>query len=243
MVVCIVAVIALVAVTAGAMSYLRPWIWSTDSSKVYFHYDALVGTTTGPVTLNADLGAGSIIVRFEDNASLLYRVDVAMNNRTYQSDGPPTVAFASGVITVTCSAGVVNVTLGSGITYVLHAVVDSGSIGLNANDYASLKDVLLTVKAGTINVLMDSAIDFVGNCTWNLNVSAGTATVVVVAPIGLGMSFDGQVVTGTVDVQTSEWIHVGLHHYQTPGYATASQTVEISASVTTGTINAYLLRV
>jgi len=238
MVVCIFAVIVVGAIAVGALSfYGTNWFnWNTASTD--FHFDAEVGATTGTVTLDIDLTTGGVVITFVDNATLLYDIDIEVQNITLERDGDPSVTFAGNTIGLTYTAAGVNVTLGSGVNYTLDIETTTGGIDVELTDGAHVGDVTLTAETGGINLVMTDDVVLIGNATFDLDTTTGGVSIVADLPAGIGGSVEAAVGVGGVDITASGWVQITSNHYETTDYDTASQTLTVVIETTTGGISA-----
>jgi hypothetical protein len=238
MVVCIFAVIIGGAIAVGALSYYgTSWFnWSNVTTDFYF--DAEVGATTGTVILDIDLGTGAVEILFVDNASLLYDIELEVQNTTLERDGEPTVTFTGNTIGLDYTTAGVNITLGSGVNYTLDIDVATGGIDVHLVDGAHVGDVELTISTGGISLVMTDEVVLLGNATFDLDTTTGAVSVVVDVPSGVGGSVEGAVTTGGIDITAAGWIQITSNHYESSDYDTASQTLTVIIETTTGGITA-----
>lgn len=239
MVACIVAVIAVGALAVVGFTYLGNLDFNWNLTPVHFSYDESVGSTTGTVALDVDIATGGVQVKFEDNATLLYRIDFVMENRSYVQYGEPTVAFADNVITLQHEVGGANITLGTGINYTITVELATGGIAVILSE-GGVGNVSLTTGTGGIDLTILDDVTVVGNPTISLATTTGGVALVVDLPVGIGGSFDASTVTGGVNVLAPSWVEISSSHYETSDYETALQSVTITAHVTTGGIQATL---
>ncbi len=242
MVVCIIAVLAVGAITVGGLTYLGStgWWGNFNPAKTTFTFHADVGNTTGAVLLDVKLAAGGLTLQFVDNSSLLYRMSVVVQNSTLQQYGPPAVTFAGNKIALDYTAAGVNVTLGTGVRYAIHGNVTAGGISATLNHGARLANMSLTSSAGGITVVTTNQIVVTGNVPVDLHTTAGGISVNVGLPTGVGGSFDATVTAGGISVNAPSWTHVTQNHYETANYNSASDKVTITAATNSGGISANL---
>jgi hypothetical protein len=238
MVVCIFAVIIVGAIAVGALSfYGTNWLnWSTASTD--FHFDAEVGATTGTVTLDIDLAAGGVAITFVDDATLLYDIDIEVQNRTLERDGDPSVTFTSNTIGLDYTAAGVNITLGSGLNYTFDVDVATGGVDVELVDGAHVGDIAITAETGGITFGMTDDVVLIGNTTFDLDTTTGGITIVVDLPTGVGGSVECATTIGGVDITATGWTQITSSHYESSDYETASQTLTVIAEATTGGITA-----
>jgi hypothetical protein len=238
MVVCIFAVIIVGAIAVGALSFYGNSWFNWNLATTDFSFDAEVGATTGTVTLDIDLEAGGVSITFVDNASLLYDIDIEVQNTTLDRDGDPSVTFTSNTIGLDYTAAGVNITLGSGVNYTLDIVATTGGIDVELVDGAHVGDVTLTAETGGISLAMTDDVVLLGNATFNLDATTGGISVVVDLPTGIGGSVEAAVLTGVVEITATGWTQITSNHYESSDYDTASQTLTVVIETTTGGITA-----
>jgi hypothetical protein len=240
-VVCIFAVIIVGAIAVGALSFWGNSWFNWSSAETDFNFDAEVGVTTGTVTLDIDLDVGGVSITFVDNASLLYDVDITVQNTTLERDGAPTVTFTSNTIGIDYTAAGVNITLGSGVNYTLDIDTTTGGIAVVLVDGAHVGDVTLTTETGGISLTMTDDVVLLGNATFDLDATTGGISVVVDVPTGIGGSVECATSIGSVDVTALGWTEITSNHYETSDYNTASQTLTVVLETTTGGITATFM--
>ncbi|MFX1559344.1 MAG: hypothetical protein ACFFBL_02035 [Promethearchaeota archaeon] len=238
MVVCIFAVIIVGAIAVGALSfYGANWFnWNTASTD--FHFDAEVGATTGTVTLDIDLDVGGVTITFVDDATLLYNIDMEVQNNTLQRDGNPSVTFTSNTIGLDYTAAGVNITLGSGLNYTFDVDVATGGVDVELVDGAHVGDLSIKSETGGISFVMTDDVVLIGNATFDLDATTGGIAIVVDLPTGVGGSVECATTVGSVQITASGWTQITSNHYETTDYDTASQTLTVVAEATTGGITA-----
>lgn len=237
-VVCIFAVIVVGAITVGALSFWGNSWFNWSSAETDFSFDAEVGATTGTVTLDIDLDLGGVSIIFVDNASLLYDVEITVQNTTLETDGDPTVTFTSNTIGIDYTAAGVNITLGSGVNYTLDVDTTTGGIAVALADGAHVGDVSLTAEVGAISLTMTDEVVLLGNATFDLDATTGGISVIVDVPSGIGGSVECAAGVGSVDITALGWTEITSNHYETSDYNTASQTLTFVIETTTGGITA-----
>ncbi|MHA2395813.1 MAG: hypothetical protein ACXAC0_03850 [Candidatus Thorarchaeota archaeon] len=237
-VVCIFAVIVVGAIAVGALSFYGNSWFNWNPATTDFNFDAEVGATTGTVTLDIDLTTGGVAITFVDNASLLYDIDIEVQNTTLEKDGDPTVTFTSNTIGLVYTAAGVNITLGSGVNYTLDIDTTTGGIAVELVDGAHVGDVSLTAETGGISLAMTDDVVLLGNATFDLDATTGGITVVVDLPTGVGGSVEAAVGLGGVDITATGWTQITSNHYESSDYDTASQTLTVVIETTTGGVSA-----
>jgi hypothetical protein len=242
MVVCILGVIIVGAVVVGAFSFFGPttWGWFFGDDTVYYHFDSTVDGTTGTVNLYVDVTTGAVNIDFEDNATLLYRIDVGVSNRTVQELGAPTVTFSASTITFDYTTSAVNVTLGSGVNYTLDVTTDTGAVDCDVIQGTHIGDVTITTGTGAIDFFMSSGVAVIGSPDFSFETTTGAIDLNVVLPSGIGGSIEAAVGTGSVDIDAPGWTEITSNHFESSDYDTASQTVTVVVQTDTGAVDAHI---
>ncbi len=238
MVACIFAVIIIGAIAVGALSYFGTSWFNWSSAKTDFSFDAEVGATTDTVTLDINLDVGSVSITFVDDATLLYEIDIEVQNTTLERDGAPSVTFTSNTIGLDYTAAGVNITLGSGVNYTLDVITSTGSIDVTLVDGAHVGDISLSTTTGGIDLVMADSAILIGNATFDLSAGTGGVTVVVDLPTGIGGSVECATGTGSVSITAAGWTQITSNHYETSNYDTASQTLTVIIETNVGGISA-----
>lgn len=240
LVICIFAVLVIGAVSIGLISYYgtNTWNWNTNPATTDFSFEAETGAINETVTLDLDLGAGGILIVFTDNESLLYNIDIRVDNTTLDRDGEPTVTFASNTISLDYTAGGVNITLGSGVNYTINVNVAAGGVAVVLDENAHVGDITIVATTGGISLEMTDDTVLMGNATFDLETTTGGIDLTVDYPTGVGGSIECAVTVGGVDITAPGWTMITSSHYETSDYSTAAQTLTIVAQTTTGGIDA-----
>jgi hypothetical protein len=242
MVVCILGVLIVGAVVVGAFSFFGPttfgWFFGDDT--VYYHFDRTVDGTTGTVNLDVDVTTGAVNIDFEDNTTLLYRIDVGASNRTVQEIGAPTITFSANTVTFEYTTSAVNITLGSGVNYTLDVTTETGAIDCDVIQGAHIGDVTLTTDTGAVDFFMGSGVVIVGSPDFNFETTTGAIDLNIVLPLGIGGSIEAAAGTGSVDIDAPGWTEITSIHYESTDYDTASQTVTVVAQSGTGAVEAHI---
>ncbi|MFX1482209.1 MAG: hypothetical protein ACFFCP_03365 [Promethearchaeota archaeon] len=240
MVVCVFAVLIVGAIVVGAISYYGTTNWNWNPVTTDYSFQADVGATTGTVTLDINLDAGGVNVKFVDNASLLYDIGVEVDNTTIASDGEPTVTFASNTIALDYTNAGVNITLGSGVNYTIDIVANAGGVNVELGPGAHISDVSIQVTAGGIDFVMAEDVVLVGNSTFDFESTTGGISLIVDLPPSTGGSIECAAGVGGVHITAVGWTEITSAHYETTDYDTASQTLTILAETNIGGITAVL---
>ena len=242
MVVCVVLVIAIGGILVGLMAFYSPlpggWNWSDATTD--FSFDDTLGSTTGTVELDLDISVGGVKITFENDSNLLYRIDMTVPNNTVTEHGDPVVTFSSNTITLNYPVAGVNVTLGSGVNYTLDVKTSTGAIDLELTVGAHIGDVALNTSVGGISLVMTDDVVVNGAVEFNLHSGVGAINVVANLPTDVGGSLDASTSVGSINVIAPGWTESLFDHYETDDYDTASNTVTITVSTDTGSINATL---
>ena len=243
MVICILAVLIGGAAIVGILTSLGPsWGPGWPSQDLtYFDFDESVGSTTGTVKLDVDVGAATVNVKFEDNSELLYEIDIGVSNQTLTQHGDPTVTFSSNTITLNYPAAEVNITLGTGVVYELDLKSSAGTLSVVLSNGAQISDVSLEAGAGTISLIVLDDVTISGSPDFRLETSAGTISVTADLPTGIGGSVEASSTTGTVTITAPSWDEITPSHYESSDYDTASQRVTIVLITGAGSISATIL--
>jgi len=242
MVVCIFAVLVIGAISVGVISYYgnTTWNWNVDTTTTDFSFEAEVGATNETVTLDIDITTGGVTIVFVDNESLLYDIDIKVQNTTLATEGDPTVTFASNTISLAYPTAGVNLTLGSGVNYTIDVDVTTGAIAVVLGVGAHVGDVSLDTTTGAIALTMTDDAVLIGTATFDLDTTTGAIDIIVDYPTGVGGSIECAVSIGAVDITAIGWTQITANHYETSDYDTAAQTLTIIAQTTTGSIDAIL---
>lgn len=239
MAICIIAVIAIGAISVGLLASFGSMNfgpWTRHDATTTFEVENLVGSTTGPVSLDVDLTTGTVNIHFEDNATLLFKIAVEVQNDTLAIEGNPSVSFVSNVISLDYPTAEVNVTLGSGVNYTLDITTVTGTIACSLTDGAHVGDISLQATTGAISLLMTDDVVIVGSPDFNLNTGTGSITVVASFPEGIGASIEASTTVGSIDVNALGWTEITPSHYESTDYDTALQTVTITAVTDVGSV-------
>ncbi len=241
MVLCILGVLVIGSIAVGAITFFGATTWGPgDLTPVYFHEDRNVGGVTGLVTIDVDINTGSLNLLFEDNDTLLYRVDVEMTNGSFLQYGEPTIDFSSNTLTVSHEVAAFNITLGNAVNYTIDAVTTTGSIVCLLAYDAMIGDIDLTTGTGSITFTMTGAVSLRGNPDFSLKTETGSIIAVVVLPGGVGGEFEASTSLGSITINAPTWDERTSSHYRTDDYGEAAQNLDIIAQTGTGSITATL---
>ncbi len=238
MVICIFAVLVIGAISVGLVSLYGNNAWNYNAATTNFSFEAEVGATNETVTLDIAITTGGVSITFVDDESLLYNIDIEVLNTTLETEGDPTVTFASNTIGLSYPTAGVNLTLGSGVNYTLDIDVTTGAIAVVLGLGAHVGDVSLDTTTGGIFLNMTDDVVLQGNATFDLAATTGGIDINVDYPAGIGGAIECAVGTGDVDITATGWAEITTNHYETSDYATASQTLTIIAQATTGSVDA-----
>jgi hypothetical protein len=239
MVICIIGVLVAGAIAVGALAAFGNWGFYTGfGNRVDYYFDAEVGATTGTVALDVDLEGGTVAVEFEENSSLLYRVEFETSNQTINQHGEPSITFSSNTIVFAYPGGSANITLGSALNYTIDVRTTGGTNSLTLADGAHVGDVTLATTAGTIDFVMTDDVVLMGNPDFDFTAGAGTINIVANLPAGIGGSIEASTTFGSTDVTAPGWTEITPTHYESSDYDTASQRLTIVAVTNAGSITA-----
>jgi hypothetical protein len=242
MVGCILAVLLIGAVAVGFLTYYGTsyFNWNFNEATTDFSFEASVGATNETVTLDVNVAAGSFSVVFVDNESLLYEIEMEVQNSTLATEGVPTVSFISNTIAVEYPSAGMNITLGSGVNYTLNIHTQSGSVNVVFSAGAHIGDLTASVTSGSISVVMADDTVLLGSPTFDLQTTTGGISVIADLPSGVGGSIECATSLGSVSITAAGWTEITSKHYETTDYDTASQTLTIIAETNLGGISAVL---
>jgi hypothetical protein len=253
MVACIIGSIIIAAALLGVMAFLNPWLgpgntdvnWGDENwtETIEYNFELTDASVPASLSLLTDLDVGAVNVVFINESDLVYRIDMIVPNQTVIAHGAPIVAYAGGIIDLTYPVAGVNVTLGSAAYYSMDLTVTTGAVNIEANEIACIDDITVDVTTGAIGFELDNGTLFEDDITVDLSVVTGAIGVFVTLNTTIGGHFSGSTTTGHVDVTPTGWSLVSGDIYATANYATALQTVTITAEVVTGGISATLEQV
>lgn len=243
LVICIFAVLVIGAIGIGLISYYGTdtWNWNANPATTDFSFEAETGAINETVTLDIDIAVGGVSITFVDNESLLYKIDIEVQNTTLETKGNPTVTFASNTIGLTYPEAGVNITLGSGVNYTIDVDVTTGGLSVVMGVGAHVGDVSLDTTTGGISLVTTDDVVLMGNATFDLDATTGGIDLTVDYPTGVGGSIECAVGVGGVDITAAGWTMITANHYETSDYSTAAQTLTIIAQTTTGGIDATVI--
>lgn len=193
------------------------------------------------VTLDLDLDVGAVLVEFEDNPALLYRVDLETTRDVVERDGDPEVTYAAQTISLDYSVAAVNVTLGSGTVYRMDVQTTTGSINLQLANNAQIGNIKLQTTTGAIWFVVTDEVIIPQSTIVDLDTSTGAIDMIIELPKEVGGVFTATTNVGSVDINPSLWQSIGTAHYETPNYRSADTIVTIQADTNVGSIEAVLI--
>ncbi len=249
MVACVLAFIIIGGIAVGSVLLLgtNNWTWTPPNNNFnwdegeMFEFERTETSMPAEVTLDANIITGGIQIIFVDDADLLYDISIWVPNATLEEHGDPTVTYASDTITVDYPTCGVNITLGSGTTYVFDVDTTTGGVSMILGAASNVGDIDVDVTTGGIEFVMTNDVVIDGNLTWSFSTTTGGVDINVAIPTDVGGRFTGSVTTGSVDVTAVGWNEVVADVlYETSNYDTASNTITITASTTTGGVDATL---
>ncbi len=238
----IIGVMAVGAVLIVAVTYFgnTTYGWVYPSEKVYYDFEEQLISAPEMVTLDLDISVGSIHIDFENNPSLLYRIDLETEKNVVQRDGDPLVTYTANTITLDYSVVGVNVTLGSGTTYIIDAQTKTGSIELRIDGNGQIGIVKLQTSTGSIDLVVKDTVIIHESVIFDLDTSTGSIDASVDLPEEVGGVFSAATNIGSIDITAPSWKPVGTAHYETPNYRTADIIVTIQADTNVGSIDVVL---
>jgi hypothetical protein len=192
------------------------------------------------VTLDIDLTAGGVTVTFVNDSTLLYDIEIEVQNTTIAIDGEPTVTFASNKIGLDYTAAGVNITLGTGVNYTIDINAEGGGVSVDLDNDAHIGDVTIQTTAGGISLSMSDNVVLIGSPTFDIGTTAGGITLLIDLPANVGGSIECTVSLGGADITAAGWTEVTSTHYETSDYDTAPQSLTITADAELGGITATL---
>ena len=227
------------AVGIGLISYYgtNTWNWNTNPATTDFSFEAETGAITETVTLDIDITVGGVAITFVDNESLLYDIDIEVQNTTLETEGAPTVTFASNTISLDYPTAGVNITLGSGVNYTLNVDVTTGGLSVVLGEGAHVGDITLDTVTGGISLILTDDAVLLGNATFDVSTTTGGISILADLPASAGGSVECAVGVGAVDITATGWTMITANHYETSDYDTAAQTLTIIAQTGTGGID------
>ncbi|RDE16773.1 MAG: hypothetical protein C4K48_01030 [Candidatus Thorarchaeota archaeon] len=242
MVGCILAVLVIGAVAVGFLAYYGTsyFNWNFNPATTDFSFEAEVGATNETVALDVNVAAGSISIVFVDNESLLYEIDMLVQNTTLDTEGVPTVSFIGNTIGVEYPSLGMNITLGSGVNYTINILTQSGSVSVVFGAGAHIGDLTASVTSGSISIVMVDDTVLLGSPTFDLQTTTGGISIVADLPSGVGGSIECATSLGSVSITAAGWTEITSNHYETTDYDTASQTLTIVAQTGLGGVSAVL---
>ncbi|TXT54364.1 MAG: conserved exported protein of unknown function [Candidatus Thorarchaeota archaeon] len=252
MVICIIAVIAIGSITAGALAFFGStnfgwgpfsqygFNWNLNDMTLY-QFEDDTSTIAESTTLRVNLSAGIVNIKFVESSDLLYRFDMLVPNNTIEQYGAPEIGYTANTISLEYAAAAVNITLGSASNYTMDIDLEAGAVDLTIGQYSHIGDIDADVGAGSSILTITDESSIVGDVEINLSVEAGSVEITVDLPSNVGGDFEASTSFGGPDVTTSTWTRITDNHYQTSDYDTAVNTVSILASAGAGSVTATLI--
>jgi hypothetical protein len=240
----IVGVIVVGAILVGTFAYLGQTTYSwinISSEKVDYDFEQPLIDNAQIVTLDLDLDVGTVLVEFEDNPSLLYRMDLETTEDVVERDGDPTVTYTTQTIALDYSVAAINVTLGSGTVYFMDVQTATGSINLQLTNNAQIGNINIQTNTGAIWLMMTDEVIIPQSMIVDLDTTTGAIEAIIELPNEVGGVFTATTNIGSVDINTSMWQSIGTAHYETPNYRSADTLVTIQADTNVGSIDAILI--
>lgn len=247
MVGCITAAIIVCAVLVGGLAYFSSIPseptptnngWNPEDYTT-FAFEVVETEMPELVTLRIRKNSGGVNIRFEQNQTLMYRIEMLVHNDTVESLGPPNVTYISDYINLNYEHGSTEIVLGTGTIYEFDVCVNSGGIYADLSGPSHVGDISLSADSGGLDFKMDSQISLNGNTTFDLEVGSGGMDIDISIPLGIDGCFQPTVGSGDINI-SSTWGVVINSVYYTTNYGTASQTVTVTAIVGSGGLIASL---
>jgi hypothetical protein len=247
MVGCIIATIILCALLIGGLAYFSSipaqpttpnngWELQDYTTFIFEHVE---NEMPEMVKLRIRKNSGGVNIKFAQNHSLLYRIEMLVHKDTVESIGPPNVTYTGDYINLNYEHGATDIVLGTGTIYEFDIRINSGGIDADLRGPSRVGDLSLSTNSGGIEFKMNSQIMLYGNATFELETESGGMDIDTSLPLGVGGCFQPIVDSGEIDI-SSNWGVVINSVYYTTSYETASQTVTITAEVESGVISASL---
>jgi len=186
------------------------------------------------IAINIGIDVGGVNILFEENSTLVYRLDVIVSNDTYKDYGAPNPQFNSPSLNFNYAILEANLTLGSEAFYTFDISIDVGSAHIDAGEFAHISDVDIEVDVGSITLAMLEDITLDGNVTVDLDLDVGSVDLVIGLPTNIGGRVTGFTSTGDFDIFSFGWDEIAAYRYETTNYSTASQTVTFTSELGTG---------
>ncbi len=186
------------------------------------------------ITINIGIDVGGVNILFEDNSTLVYRLDLIVSNDAYEEYGAPNPHFSSPTFNFNYEVIEANLTLGSEAFYTFDISIDVGSVNVNAGDFAHVSNVDIDVDVGSITfaLLEDFTLD--GNVTVDLDLGVGSMDLIVGLPTNIGGRVTGSTTTGDFAIYSFGWDKITDYRYETTNYSTVNQTITFTSEVDTG---------
>jgi hypothetical protein len=249
MVACVIAFIILGGVVVGVLVLGGNFSWSPWPPSInvpdwengtLFEFERSGVAVPDDVAVGFTVATGFILVTFVDDPNLTYAVSMWVPNATLAQHGDPIVSWASNTVTSEYPVGRVNITLGTNATYTLDLDTTAGAITIILDHMAHVVNMNTQTTTGTIALTMTDDIVVNGAADFTLEATTGGIIFNIDLPTNVGGQFSADVTTGSVNISPTGWSSVGTNIYETSDYNTATNTVTISATTTTGQITGSL---
>jgi len=186
------------------------------------------------------LSTGQINVTFVDDPTLVYDITVEVPNASLAERGNPVVTYDDNQVQLDYPTGSVTVRLGNASAYALSIDLSTGNTLIDLNEYCRFRDIIVSLDTGNAEIDMSGSSMLAENATMAVSVTTGNIDMTLAAPPATGIKFTGLVAVGSVDIVTTTWNKVSDCIAQTDNYGTATLTLDATATVNTGSVNAYL---
>ncbi len=181
------------------------------------------GSSDGGRVPRIDASADRLTVRGDDSSDIL-------RDRSSWIVGLPRGPLVD--LSTTLNAGSATIDLSGARVADLSVTVNAGSATVDAAATETFEHVSMTVNAGAGTVALPPR-----SMTGSLSANAGSVTFCVdLAAVGLSISTDANITAGN-DFDEAGLVEVSPDHWQTPGYAEASQRIDLTAGANAGSLS------
>ncbi|MHA1638064.1 MAG: hypothetical protein ACTSUB_08620 [Candidatus Thorarchaeota archaeon] len=205
-----------------------------NANEYSFTFEEVSLSIDPVIAINIGIDVGGVNILFEENSTLVYRLDLIVSNDTYKDYGAPNPQFNSPSLNFNYAIIEANLTLGSEAFYTFDISIDVGSVNVDAGDFAHVSNVDIEVDVGSITfaLLEDFTLD--GNVTVDLDLGVGSMDLIVGLPANIGGRVTGSTATGDFDIYSFDWDEITENRYETTNYSTADQTITFTSDVDVG---------
>lgn len=239
----------LAALLVGVAAALAWWGYLEWQGHNYFwfgeplthQFESAPATMPENASLKVNIDTGHLDLQFEDNSSLLYRIQITTNRYTQQEAGPPTVNCSDGAIEVVYPVADVTIILGSGTCYAIDATVQMPKIFAIIGDGARISRLSLHSYTGDIEVRMLDSMTVQENITVDIGAYSSTIDFNLTLPPGVGGRFAATIrEPGYMIIDAPGWTQIPPNQYVSANYATAPARIDVTIDINYGTIFAGL---